>query len=295
MDAVLATKRCSKCREIKPSFEFHSHLQTKDKLRTACKACTKSQNSKWKQKRKEARKCLNCDLITDGKTLCCACNEANNKYQQSVRDTRKALGVCEQCASKAEDGYVLCEVCWKAKQERSAKRYDEHQRADLCPGCGEPTKDSSRCDKCLAIGRSSRKILYETRKAEGKCFCGKPATQGKSRCRVCWLRQAAARWAGSPKAAKDIDRIWNEQDGLCALTGIRLAQGEASFDHVIPRSKGGSNEPSNLRWVHSVVNVMRGNRTDAELFAWCKRILNHTSDKRRKPTSTDSAQLRLAK
>lgn len=37
-----------------------------------------------------------------------------------------------------------------------------------------------------------------------------------------------------------------------------------SIDHVIPRSRGGSSDPSNLRVLCTLCNTLKGSKTDAE-------------------------------
>lgn len=54
------------------------------------------------------------------------------------------------------------------------------------------------------------------------------------------------------------------QNGRCAICGTGLsprAEGaiSATFDHIIPKSRGGSGAIHNLRLVHKVCNKMRGN------------------------------------
>jgi 5-methylcytosine-specific restriction endonuclease McrA len=42
----------------------------------------------------------------------------------------------------------------------------------------------------------------------------------------------------------------------------RLAKMGASLDHVVPISKGGTDEPENLKLAHFICNVRKGNKVD---------------------------------
>lgn len=44
---------------------------------------------------------------------------------------------------------------------------------------------------------------------------------------------------------------------LCVLTGRKLNRDNISLDHIVPLSKGGSNEPNNLRFVHIDTNTFK--------------------------------------
>ncbi len=49
------------------------------------------------------------------------------------------------------------------------------------------------------------------------------------------------------------------QGGRCALTGGLLLPGvNASVDHIVPRSAGGTSDETNLQWVVADVNGWKG-------------------------------------
>lgn len=75
----------------------------------------------------------------------------------------------------------------------------------------------------------------------------------------------------SPRNIRRMLRLIAKQNGKCWLCGLKLHISEATFDHRVPRSKGGSNALSNLAAAHSACNSARGNKfvnvelSDAEL------------------------------
>lgn len=92
------------------------------------------------------------------------------------------------------------------------------------------------------------------------------------------MRQVATRTASNPSLATTgaLLSLWNAQRGRCALTGDILVPGNgASLDHIVPRSRGGGNDISNLRWVTSDANTAKGALSDEAFLAMCRRIVSH--------------------
>lgn len=68
-------------------------------------------------------------------------------------------------------------------------------------------------------------------------------------------------------------RLWDEQGGLCALTGDPLVEGvNASLDHIIPISAGGSLGVENVRWVTLIVNHAKRHYADADFVTMCRKV-----------------------
>lgn len=51
------------------------------------------------------------------------------------------------------------------------------------------------------------------------------------------------------------------RDGYrCGLCGLAVPEDDVHLDHILPRSLGGSDAPSNLQVAHSLCNMRKGNR-----------------------------------
>lgn len=48
-----------------------------------------------------------------------------------------------------------------------------------------------------------------------------------------------------------------------------------SIDHVVPRSKGGTHDAGNLRWVLTLANVAKDAMSDDVFFDLCQAIVDH--------------------
>jgi len=75
--------------------------------------------------------------------------------------------------------------------------------------------------------------------------------------------------------AFDIFCIAKKQKLLCALTGDKLTNETISIDHIIPKSKGGSNSPENIRLVHKDANLARRALSDKDFLSLCKKVVDH--------------------
>jgi 5-methylcytosine-specific restriction endonuclease McrA len=72
--------------------------------------------------------------------------------------------------------------------------------------------------------------------------------------------------------------LWVKQRGICSLTGSKLGR-DAQLDHIFPKSKGGTDEISNLRWVSRAANLAKSDMLDHELIELCKSIIKHNQKK----------------
>lgn len=69
----------------------------------------------------------------------------------------------------------------------------------------------------------------------------------------------------------DLDALWVANDGCCQLCGDQIDRTikaplamSASVDHIVPLSRGGSHEQSNLQWTHLVCNKRKGAKLPAD-------------------------------
>ena len=71
--------------------------------------------------------------------------------------------------------------------------------------------------------------------------------------------------------------IWIKQKGICAYTGRKLHYDKTThIDHIIPRSKGGSNHPDNFQFICSEANQAKSNLTHDEFVMLIKQIMNYS-------------------
>lgn len=87
--------------------------------------------------------------------------------------------------------------------------------------------------------------------------------------------------------AAELESMWNEQQGLCGLTGRQLDFDTAHLDHIVPRTRGGSDERGNLRWTTKEANEAKGNLLDEEFMLLCTQIAEYIGRRLMEATATE--------
>lgn len=66
-------------------------------------------------------------------------------------------------------------------------------------------------------------------------------------------------------------KIWKHQDKCCFWCGENISVSLGTFDHLVPRSKGGSNSCINLIIACQRCNQERASKNARETIGWIKR------------------------
>ena len=78
-------------------------------------------------------------------------------------------------------------------------------------------------------------------------------------------RRARVRNAGGRYTKDDIIRLMGQQEGKCALCGLPFGDDGYHIDHFVPLSRGGTNDPSNLKLMHPTCNLTKGTHLPTEI------------------------------
>ncbi len=167
-----------------------------------------------------------------------------------------------------------CRLC---KTQRQRERIEQSKLKGLCVRCDEPNDRLPKllCSSCQAKNSPAVRAARQKRLAQGLCYlCGKnPQLAGKL-CIPCWWKAFCQNALGDAKRVAEMQGLWEKQNHRCALSWRGLTLGvDASIDHIIPRSKGGTDEIINLRWVHRWVNWGRSNLSDEEYVSLSRDVV----------------------
>jgi len=198
------------------------------------------------------------------------------------QEKRKQLGLCANCSNEAEKGKTTCVECQKRSFNRKKLKLDSLKSQGICIKCSvNPQQKGFRCIDCVEKGRNTNKIRENKYVDSGKCFrCGWRDLIGVSKfCLECYLKDISRRiWRTTQKWKVLLD-LFHKQDGLCVYLKSPIQLGvNASIDHKIAKSKGGSNEIENLQWVHFNVNMMKWDLNQEDFLKLVMRIAENINE-----------------
>lgn len=176
---------------------------------------------------------------------------------------------------------MACRVCGATVEAKSPKRlYCSRRCSDVSrghvladrltpkrcelPECGElfaPNKGDQRC----CSERHGKMLWNRESRADGR----QPNPPWSDKRRDSWHRRRAV-IKGSPQGEPVLLSEIAQRDGWrCGICHRRVEAkavypdpGSASLDHILPLSRGGTHEPSNVQLAHLRCNVAKGNQAD---------------------------------
>ncbi len=160
-------------------------------------------------------------------------------------------------------------------------RYNQRKINGLCVICGKNYANENRvlCQDCKEKQAIDQKKRRQEKFKFGICQdCPNPFTVNNKYCFSCWVRTLCNAHSIKLEYIDDIIVKFSTQNELCYYTNKLLVPGEnASMEHLIPRSRGGSDEPNNIVWCDKRVNLCKGNMTEIEFIELCKLITQNNT------------------
>lgn len=153
--------------------------------------------------------------------------------------------------------------------------YESRISKGLCVRCLElnDRADKKLCSKCKIIRNKETSDRVDRYKIENRCIrCGVKKQENILEsnifvCVNCWFSDLSKYNTKTRKNLNLIRDLMYKQNWKCAYTGVNLIPGKnASLDHKIPRSRGGSDNIDNLEWVCLSINYAKGRLTKEEFL-----------------------------
>jgi hypothetical protein len=217
--------------------------------------------------------CYDCTLLAvPGGKYCAAHQEKQN--QRLSRSRERNENKCYGCKAEIVATKGWCAKCLEEKKEIRKTR----KRDSLCVVCGKQTTGHVECVDCKERRKQNRQKVCGSRASLGLCYkCGLKDRVGNiGMCSECALKSFSRDTFGTTARYGDLQKLFDSQNGICPYTGTELVIGiNASVDHKIPKSQGGSNDLGNLQWVYLPVNMMKHKYKEEEFLDIVKLIYKH--------------------
>lgn len=184
-------------------------------------------------------------------------------YSDACRRERNRRWIAEKRGSNQEHFCRWCGSSWvnirggsrhsfcSTDHKRSWELADKRARYESHP-------DTGRAVDCAECGTEFVRVQPNQIVCSARC---RRRRSGRLR--------AAGRGHWAPTASLR-EAVWIRDDGICQLCDVPIPDGQRydgvgkipdwypTLDHVVPRSKGGSNDIENLQLAHWICNVLKG-------------------------------------
>lgn len=227
----------------------------------------------WRADRKAKGLCIKClDGVTvTGRSRCQNCLDKQREINKQCYDRGKRNGTCKICGKKSVKNKRCCKSCSERLEIKYKETYRKRKQEGFCTTCGKCEARAGYCDCTICAARSSADNKKRRAKWIKKGLCSRCGGQGLAGntidCEICILKQLAVRLWKKRNHWLKLKQLFEEQQGICPYLKQVLTIGKnASIDHIMPKSKGGTHDMTNLQWVHCDVNIMKWNQTHEEFI-----------------------------
>lgn len=237
-------KTCTKCNDTKPLTDFSKAAWCADGYRSTCKACRDHRGTVVTTE----KSCSRCRVLKaaseyskkaathDGlQAQCKPCHRAS-KAESRERNRVQNLARSRAYYTATREDRIAWQAQWKAANPDRVREYGRIYRERY------PEKNLEQRRRWIAANPEREALSSRNRNSRRR-----------------------ARLRGTAVGPVDLDALWLSQGDDCTLCGTRIDRElkypdplSKSVDHIVPLSKGGTHEQSNLAWAHLVCNNRKG-------------------------------------
>jgi len=246
-------KRCTKCGTVKPLSEFYKRTKSRDGHAYKCKACEK------------AYKAANVEAIAArGKAWNASHKEERAAYDKVYRAANKGKVAARKRAYYAahREAIAADRKAYYAthKEERLAyaKAYRAAHKEEIA--AREKAYAATRKEEIAAYNKVYNAAHREEAAARKKAY---NAAHKEEKSASAHNRRVAG---GVTLTAQVVRDIKARAGGVCCYCGEDFEDGH--IDHILPVSRGGTNDPENLVYVCARCNLQKHDKTGEEFLLY---------------------------
>lgn len=229
-----STKFCRGCGETKPREAFSKSRRATDGLQSRCKACQQRYETANRERRREL----------SGSE---AARQRRQRYYQANKEKRAEYNKRYQEENRE-----------KVAAQRK-RHYVENRERLLAEARERGRRDAERKAE---RSREWREQNPERFKAACKAWSGGNPDKVRA---IRYRRRARERAAKGSVEAAQLRQMYEDQDGLCAYCEREL-HGKFDADHMVPLSRGGSNNWDNIALACASCNSRKNTKTAEEFW-----------------------------
>lgn len=228
-------KVCSKCREALPASEFHKNAAHPTGLQAYCKSCSAAALKRNREKNPER-------VREHGR---------NNMRKRRELDPERVAEYQREWRSANPDKVRTAKAAWEAANYDRVRIYSRRANRKF----KARNRERVRVENAAWAKANPDKVAAKSRRWRLSHPLKVRAVKSRRRALI----------RTSLIGNVDLDLLWIRQCGTCSLCFERIDRALAwpdplskSVDHIVPLSKGGTHEQSNLAWTHLVCNLKKG-------------------------------------
>ena len=256
MSSIPQEQRCTGCSLIKPLSAFGRHSGMKSGLRSRCKVCRRIERAanaeakresdrKYRERKRSEPKPVR-EINWKSRIQCKKCGKMKRatEFRQELRNKSGLSGACSTCeqAHRAEWYRQNAEDVKRKVQEYRQSRAEELREKRKVSYLDNRQKYHIRNQKKYQALTPIERAIRNAEKQEWRRKDYKVNTAKHLAARH--KRIAQARDNGGTFTADEWNTLCRKYGNHCLCCG---EQGKLSIDHVVPLSKGGRNDISNLQ------------------------------------------------
>jgi 5-methylcytosine-specific restriction endonuclease McrA len=190
--------------------------------------------------------------------------------EEALAQGLKRFFTGERChRGHVSERYTSSGICCACGNENYKTWYGRHPEKAAAARAADKAKKPDRYHIHYRRNAEKRKAQanewYHANKERALKACQAWADRNRDQVREMGQRSARKRRAikakvGGTHTRADLDRIFKQQRGKCALCKCSLEKAIKELDHIIPISRGGDNGPGNLQWLCRPCNRSKSNK-----------------------------------
>lgn len=186
----------------------------------------------------------------------CQTTKSKEEFPKNASSPDGYYSRCKACTKEAKAGYRARPDVVAREAERLRADYQANKDVRLAQ---RKARYAANREATLEQNRAWRLAHLEQHRAQCRQWAKDHPAEMRA---IVARRRALVLGAEGSHTKRDVEQLFEEQDGFCLGCTGDLVELGYHVDHIHPLSKGGSNGPENLQLLCPTCNRQKSNKTD---------------------------------